>query len=173
MMAKPVHEQYKLTRTARKLLYWDAGICILSCFVRRPCILRPRVEYPLYCSAPCTQISCCPPSPQLPCSGARVPTDAACDDPFFSCAWTKLQLPGLFSTPLRHKCCGFCRCFVGLTPGRERHSPQETRLFGHTLSPRICLWHEWCFIDARAFLVLVSNDTADCSTRTYLCCWLF
>ena len=21
------------------------------------------------------------------------------------------------------RCCSFCRCFVGLTPGRERHSP--------------------------------------------------
>ena len=37
-------------------------------------------------------------------------------------------LPELFATPLRHKCGGFCKCFVGLMPGWERQSPQEKRV---------------------------------------------
>ena len=35
---------------------------------------------------------------------------------------------GFCSTPLRHKCGGFCQCFVGLMPAQERQSPQERHL---------------------------------------------
>ena len=58
--------QYKLTRTARRcvtrggarscivrqhyVLY--ASILYWSYIVRRPCFVRPCIEYPLYCSAP-------------------------------------------------------------------------------------------------------------------------
>ena len=46
-------------------------------------------------------------------------------------AWTKLQLPVLFSTPLRHRCCGFCRCLVGLRNARagEAFALRETPLW--------------------------------------------
>ena len=60
--------QYRLTRTGRRCVRGGARSCVVrqtmvlkrgyvywSCIVRHPCItVRPCIEFPLYCSAPCT-----------------------------------------------------------------------------------------------------------------------
>ena len=58
---------HKLTRTGRRCVRGGARSCIVrqsivskhinlywSWIIRRPCIVQPGIEYPLYCSAPCT-----------------------------------------------------------------------------------------------------------------------